>query len=140
MKKISKMMVITLIIAMCMVAFALPVVKVNADASSTLSQVTITEPTSDQTKGLATMAGQIIGIIRVAAAIAAVVLVAVFGFKFIMGSAEEKKDYMASFIPLIVGVVVVFSATFIADLIFSVADASKTSKYITPESSYVEVA
>ena len=42
-----------------------------------------------------------------------------FGFKFIMGSANEKADYAKSFIPLIVGVIVVFSATSIAKLLFS---------------------
>lgn len=69
--------------------------------------------------GIETIAGRILGLIRAASGIAAVVLIAVFGFKFIMGSANEKADYQKSFIPLIVGVVVVFAATSIADLLFS---------------------
>ena len=60
-----------------------------------------------------------LGLIQVASAVLAVVLIAVFGFKFIMGSANEKADYQKSFIPLIVGVVVVFAATSIAKLLFS---------------------
>ena len=71
---------------------------------------------------LVTLAGKIIGLIQLASAVAAVVLVAVFGFKFIMGSANEKADYQKSFIPLIVGVVVVFSATTIAKLLFSLLE------------------
>lgn len=67
---------------------------------------------------LAEIAGKVIGLIQIASAVAAVVLIAVFGFKFIMGSASEKADYQKSFIPLIVGVVVVFAATSIAQLLF----------------------
>ena len=68
--------------------------------------------------GLQTLAGKIIGLIQIASAVAALILIAVFGFKFIMGSANEKADYQKSFIPLIVGVVVVFAATSIAKLLF----------------------
>ena len=67
---------------------------------------------------LTTMAGKVIGLIQVASAVAAVILIAVFGFKFILGSANEKADYQKSFIPLIVGVIVVFAATSIAKLLF----------------------
>ncbi len=69
--------------------------------------------------GLQTIANRVIGLLQVASAVAAVVLIAVFGFKFIMGSAGEKVEYQKSFIPLIVGVVVVFAASSIAKLIFS---------------------
>ena len=64
------------------------------------------------------LAGQVINLIQIASAVAAVILIAVFGFKFILGSANEKADYQKSFIPLIVGVVVVFAATSIAKLLF----------------------
>ena len=67
---------------------------------------------------LTALAGKIIGLIQIASAVAAVILIAVFGFKFILGSANEKADYQKSFIPLIVGVVVVFAATSIAKLLF----------------------
>lgn len=69
--------------------------------------------------GLQKIANNILGLIQIASAVAAVVLVAVFGFKFIMGSANEKVEYQKSFIPLIVGVAVVFAATSIAKLLFS---------------------
>ena len=69
--------------------------------------------------GVEQIAGRILGLIQAASGIAAVVLIAVFGFKFIMGSANEKAEYQKSFIPLIVGVVVVFAATSIADLLMS---------------------
>ena len=66
-------------------------------------------------------AGRIIKIIRYIAIIVAVVLIAVFGIKFMLGSAEEKAEYKKSFVPLIIGIVVVFASTYIAQLIFSIA-------------------
>lgn len=76
---------------------------------------------SDQAGDLSKMAGKVIGLIQVASVVLAVILIAVFGFKFIMGSANEKADYQKSFIPLIVGLVVVFAATSIAKVIMSIA-------------------
>jgi len=64
--------------------------------------------------------GTILGLIRGASIIAAILLIAVFGFKFIMGSANEKADYQKSFIPLIVGLIVVFAATYIADILLGI--------------------
>lgn len=69
--------------------------------------------------GIEQIAGKILGLIQAVSGIFAVVLIAVFGFKFIMGSANEKAEYQKSFIPLIVGVIVVFAATSIADLLMS---------------------
>ena len=76
---------------------------------------------SVESSKLTEMAGKVISLIQVASVILAVILIAVFGFKFIMGSANEKADYQKSFIPLIVGLVVVFAATSIAKLIMSIA-------------------
>lgn len=79
---------------------------------------------SANASGLSKMAGQVISLIQVISVILAVILIAVFGFKFIMGSANEKADYQKSFIPLIVGLVVVFAATSIAKLIMSIASSA----------------
>lgn len=94
---------------------------VLAAGSSATDIATGITPSTDgiDSTSLQTMAGKILGLIQIASAIAAVILVAVFGFKFIMGSANEKADYQKSFIPLIVGIVVVFAATSIAKLLFS---------------------
>ena len=80
----------------------------------TVSQVALAvniTPTPVDISGVEVIAGRILGLIQAASGVAAVVLIAVFGFKFIMGSANEKADYQKSFIPLIVGVVVVFAAS-----------------------------
>lgn len=117
----KKLKIITTIImaifTICTIGQA--VLAVNVDIS-------VIAPTD--TSEVEQVAGKILGLIQAAAGIAAVVLIAVFGFKFIMGSANEKADYQKSFIPLIVGVVVVFAATSIAKLIFSTFSESSGSE------------
>ena len=86
-------------------------------AKDYINGINVIEPSN--VSDLQNIAGKVLGLIQVASAVLAVVLIAVFGFKFIMGSSNEKADYQKSFIPLIVGVVVVFAATSIAKLLFS---------------------
>lgn len=66
-------------------------------------------------------AQKIMGLIRNIAVIAGVLLIAILGIKYMLGSVEEKADYKKSFVPLIVGAVVVMAATQIATMIFSLA-------------------
>lgn len=66
-------------------------------------------------------AGQIMGMIRNVAVIASVIILMVLGVKYMLGSVEEKAEYKKSFIPLIVGIVLVVSATAIATFIFNMA-------------------
>jgi len=73
------------------------------------------------TNELANKAANIVATIRNVAAIAAVVIIAILGVKYMLGSVEEKAEYKKSFMPLIVGVVVVTLALQIAAMIFSVA-------------------
>ena len=75
-------------------------------------------------EGMEAMAGKVLGLIQVAAAILAVVLIAVFGFKFILGKKKKKADYQKSFIPLIVGLIVVFAATSIFKLLMGITTTS----------------
>ena len=98
----------------------------SASASGLIDKITpgIGNVDSKDATGLTNMATKVISLIQVASVILAVILIAVFGFKFIMGSANEKADYQKSFIPLIVGLVVVFAATSIAKVIMTVANSA----------------
>ena len=71
--------------------------------------------------GLAMKAGQIMGMIRNVAVIASVIILMVLGVKYMLGSVEEKAEYKKSFIPLIIGIILVVSATAIASFIFNMA-------------------
>ena len=64
-------------------------------------------------------AGKIISMIRNISIIAGVIIIVILGFKYMMGSVEEKAGYQKSFIPLIVGIVVIMGATSIASFLFN---------------------
>lgn len=72
--------------------------------------------------GLTNTAGRVMALIRNAAVIAAVIIIMILGVKYMLGSVEEKAGYQKSFIPLIVGIIVVVAATQIATMIFNVAE------------------
>lgn len=78
--------------------------------------------TSADTNSLMTQAGKIMGMIRNVAIIAAVIIIMVLGIKYMLGSVEEKADYKKSFVPLIVGIVLVVAATSITTFIIGIID------------------
>ena len=117
MNKTMKLLTVIFMVAIMVWASTSNVFATNSVITDIETGINISDAANDA-KGITALAGKVIGLIQVASAIAAVILVAVFGFKFIMGSAEQKSDYQKSFIPLIVGVIVVFSATSIAKLLF----------------------
>ena len=126
MSKTIKIISILLVAIMLVITVGSSVYAVNPD--DIIANVVPTNPGASQVSGLQGMASRILGLLQAASAILAIVLVGVFGFKFIMGSPEQKGDYQKSFIALIVGVVVVFSATSVARLIFSIAGTTAASK------------
>lgn len=84
---------------------------INADTSGINSQ------------GMKTIAGRVLGLLQIVSAILAVILVAYLGFKMVLGSANEKADVQKQFIPLIIGVTIVFAATSIANLLLGIMSA-----------------
>lgn len=78
-------------------------------------------PTYGDATQLTNTAGKIMGMIRNVAIIASVIIIMVLGVKFMLGSVEEKADYKKSFVPLIIGIILVVAATSIATFIFNMA-------------------
>lgn len=71
-----------------------------------------------ETTDIMNMVAKIINLIRNVAVIGGVLILTILGFKYMLGSAEEKADYKKSLVPLVVGIVVVMAATSIMSLIF----------------------
>lgn len=61
----------------------------------------------------------IAGIIQVVGIITSVIVLMVLGIKYMMGSAEEKAEYKKTFIPYIVGAIILFAATAFAKTIYN---------------------
>lgn len=111
MKKSIKLISILIMVAL-LTMIATPVF---ANGTQATTNIPITYGDSSAMQSLA---GKIIGFIRNIAIVGGVVIIAVLGVKYMMGSLEEKAEYKKSMIPLIIGIVVVMSATTIAKLLF----------------------
>ena len=113
MKKTVKIITIILI-AITLISFSANVFAAEINPATL-------KPTYGDDAGLSQKAGQIMGMIRNVSIVASVIIIMVLGVKFMLGSVEEKAEYKKSFMPLIVGIVLVVSATTIAAFIFNMA-------------------
>lgn len=109
-KLISTLLMILMVVTISTTCFA-----------TNVGGVIINEGTSGNVTPIANKAANIVATIRNIAAIAAVVIIAILGVKYMLGSVEEKAEYKKSFMPLIIGIVVVVLAAQIAAMIFSMA-------------------
>ena len=64
---------------------------------------------------------KIITVIRTVGMIVAVVILMVLGIKYMMGSAEEKASYKKTMMPYIVGAILIFGASALAQVIYNFA-------------------
>ena len=76
--------------------------------------------TGIDSNGMKSIAGRVLGLLQIVSAILAVILIAYLGFKMVLGFSNEKADVQKQFIPLIIGVTIVFAATSIANLLLGI--------------------
>ena len=65
--------------------------------------------------------GGIMGILQVVGMVISVIILIVIGIKYMMGSAQEKAEYKKTFIPYVVGAILVFAACAIAGVVVNFA-------------------
>ena len=78
-------------------------------------------PTYNGTNGIQTVGQNIMGIVRTVGVVVAVVILMVLGIKYMMGSAEEKAEYKKTMMPYLIGAILIFAATAIANVIYNFA-------------------
>lgn len=122
----NKMKLISMVVVIMIMIFTLlsVVYEVKADFNpgNIINKVGTEANTVDvETTSLNSKAGKILAYIRNIAVIAGVIIITILGVKYMTGSLEEKAEYKKSFIPLIVGIIVIMAATAIATTIFSIA-------------------
>ena len=76
-------------------------------------------PTIGDETQLTEKAGIILGIINVIGVICSVVILAIIGIKYMIGSVEERADYKKAMQPYIIGVILLAGATTIPNAIYS---------------------
>ena len=117
MKKLTKILTVVLLVAMIIVAVSN--VFAAVDPANIINQIEGAETNANvETGSIAVMAGTVIAYLRNAAVIIGVIIIIILGIKYMTGSVEEKAGYQKSFVPLIVGIVVVVAATSIASFLF----------------------
>lgn len=122
----NKMKLISMVVVIMIMIFTLlsVVYEVKADFNpgNIIDKVgTEANTVNVDTTSLNSKAGKILAYIRNIAVIAGVIIITILGVKYMTGSLEEKAEYKKSFIPLIVGIIVIMAATAIATTIFSIA-------------------
>lgn len=63
----------------------------------------------------------IMGVVQTAGVVIAVVILMVLGIKYMMGSAEEKAEYKKTMIPYLVGAILIFAASTVANVVYQFA-------------------
>lgn len=76
------------------------------------------DPQKDNADDITNVGNKIMGILQVVGILTAVIILMVLGIKYMMGSAEEKAEYKKTMIPYIVGAILIFAASTIANAIY----------------------
>ena len=104
------------ILTACVIAVILATICGNVMAVTNPGSISIADDSSFNSIG-----GKIIGAIQGIGSVVAVGILVVLGIKYMMGSAEEKAEYKKTMIPYIIGAVLIFGATTIANVVFQFA-------------------
>lgn len=109
-KNILKVLILTIIIpTLC-----------QADSKGIISDFDKYKGNGGSAKLLLPKINSIAGIIASIGSIISIIILAVIGIRYILGSAEERADYKKTMIPYIVGAVLVFSMTTLPMFIYNV--------------------
>ena len=112
MKTLQKILVI-LLIAICV--FSIMPKSIVFGAAEAIDKInTSTGDPIDGTENLTNVAGRILTFLQIASGIAAVIMIAVTGFRYIVETPEVKGELKKNMFPIIVGIILVFFATSIA--------------------------
>lgn len=83
----------------------------------TPDQITPTSTAADAQ--IQTIGGKVLSAVTTAGIVLSVIILAVLGVKYMMGSAEEKAEYKKSLMPYIIGAALIFSASVIATAVYN---------------------
>lgn len=75
--------------------------------------------TTVDSEGVSSMAGRVLGALQIIGVALAVIILAILGIKYMLGSAEEKAEYKKAFVPYLIGAALVFMAPTLANIVYS---------------------
>ena len=74
---------------------------------------------TSNTDSVQSIGGRIIGIVQVVGNIVAIAMIIVIGIKYMMGSAEEKAEYKKTLFPYVIGAILIFAASNLAQMVYN---------------------
>lgn len=105
-KIVSILMIALMMVTVCTSVFAFTPKDVKGDTTSGTTEI--------QEMGF-----DLVGILQVIGIIASVAILIVLGIKYMMGSAEEKAEYKKTMIPYLIGAVLIFGASALAEMVYN---------------------
>ncbi len=81
----------------------------------------IKPPSGTDNSALENISGSIVSTISTIGVVLSIVVLMVLGIKYMIGSTEEKAEYKKTFIPYLVGAVLIFAGSSIAQLVINFA-------------------
>lgn len=113
----------TIVLSVIVIAVVLSSTTVLAASNYDPNQYTGDGATIDSSR-VGTFGNNIVSVITTAGSVLSVIVLVVLGIKYMMGSAEEKAEYKKTLLPYFIGAILVFAASTIASIIFSVANGA----------------
>lgn len=119
MKKSMKIITLALIVVMAiMLGTSVLATGVDLDPSTIVANTS-----GDGGDKMQAIGATILGYVRIIGSILAVVILAIIGLKYMMGSAEEKAEYKKSMMPYLIGAILVFASSQLASAIYNAANS-----------------
>jgi len=126
-RKLAKVLITVLCFAM------IATISASAYAAVTIANVNVNPDTSGNASQSATSLGnKVIGVIQVVGILLSVGVLMVLGIKYMMGSAEEKAEYKKTFVPYLIGAIILFAAAAFAKTLYGLANAAAANNIIAP--------
>lgn len=112
MKKILLSIMLSLILIM------VPYINTYASDDSGLGDLNQYKGSNAESDELKTKVSNLLGIIRNVGVVMSVVVLMILGIKYMLGSVEEKSEYKQSFKPYIIGAFILFTGSFLPNIIY----------------------
>lgn len=114
--------IITILMVLIMICgIALPVFAAGEKEDGSDFQPSKVVGNTSGTGDIQTLGNSIVGILQVIGILVSVIVLIVLGIKYMMGSAEEKAEYKKTMIPYLIGAVLIFTASALAQAIYNFA-------------------
>lgn len=105
------------ILATVLTIIMLLMVATSSVFALTPNAVTATSTSADGE--IQTYGGKILSVVTTAGIVLSVIILAVLGIKYMLGSAEEKAEYKKTLMPYLVGAALIFGASTIANIVYN---------------------